>query len=82
MIATASFGMVRRPAIVDRAGDVRAELAMRPTFVRVSRSRTGSIGTKVVAVGGGGGAVPMLNVRVLDVAMTLPAASSALTRQQ
>ncbi len=44
--------------------------------------RTAAIGTNVVAGGGGVGAVPTMKVRVEEVAMMLPAASSARTRQQ
>jgi hypothetical protein len=81
-MATASFGTPRRPAITTDRATLELNLPERPTPVRVSSMRTAAIGTYVVAAGGGAGAVPTENVRVEEVAMTLPAASSALTRQQ
>ena len=53
-----------------------------PMPLRESSIRTGSTGVKVVPFTGGGGVVPTENVRVDEVEIVFPAASSALTRQQ
>ena len=53
-----------------------------PIPLRESSNRTGSTGVKVVPFTGGGGVVPIVNVRVDEVEIVFPAASSALTRQQ
>ena len=82
VIATASFGMPRRPATVTSRAVFAVNLPVSPTSVRVSSIRTGSTGANVVPVGGGGGVVPIVNVRVEEVEIVFPAASSALTRQQ
>ena len=83
MIATASFGMPSRPATVSRRAVFALNLPDSPTpNLRESSIRTGSTGAKVVPFTGGGGVVPIVNVRVDEVEIVFPAASSAFTRQQ